>query len=291
MPKQVVIERNPQVDDNIVLLDRHETIAGYAKTYGDRLTEWYEDHKLIVLPFWPIEADHEYLQTLSLPSQLSKIGSANSIHKPLFERFGTKLISRNALSHLKIELPLKVYLRDQIASIFSQLWESLPLLFPRYQMQEMNTTFRYTPTASEGSLHLDVFQVTGDDHRLKLFINMDIDDRVWRTSYNLPRVMELYKEHFTDIGPDVDRNTLNRLINERVGSILPRHVVRYPTFSCVIGNGETLMHEVVSGNRMIALEYRVEVNSMMNPEKYIGTMLPQHLRNLGYTAQESIPAV
>lgn len=284
MKSQVVIERNADVGDNIVVLDHHDTIAGYAATYGDRIAEWYEDHKLIVLPFWPIEADHDYLQTLVMPDNFAKLGVAEGIDRPLFERKGASLITRNPLYQLNMDLPFKVYLRDQIHGIFSQLRAQLPLLFPRYRMQELNITFRYTPTVSEGALHVDIFPKAADYHRLKLFINMDTDFRVWRTSYDLHRVMDIYRDHFRDIPSDIDRNVLNQLVNERIGRIAPRHVVQYPRFSCVFGNGETLLHEVVSGNRMIAMEYAVEIDSMIDPAKYIGTTLPQHMRSLGYPA-------
>jgi hypothetical protein len=283
--QQVVIEKNPEVDDNIVVLDRHETMAGYASTYGDRIAEWYEDHKLIVVPFWPIDADLEYLQGLTMPASFAKAGSFNGIDRPLYERKGNALVSMNPLTSLKADVAVQVYLRDQISGIYSQLRKALPLLFPRYSLQEVNITFRYTPTSSEGILHLDVFKATSDMHRVKLFLNMDSDYRVWTTSYDLLRILEVYKERFQDISPDIDRNTLNKLVNERVGGIVPRHTLRYPGLSCVIGNGETVLHEVVSGNRMIAMEYRTTIDSMLKPEKYIGTVLPKHMRDLGYSPQ------
>lgn len=284
MEKPLIIERNPDVDDNIVVLDRHETIAGYAATYGDRIAEWYEDHKLIVIPFWPITADLDYLQGLTMPDSFAKAGSANGIDRPLYERKGNALVSKNPITSLKADVAVQVYLRDQIAKIFDQLRGDLPLLFPRYGLKEANITFRYTPTASDGAMHLDVFQATSNVHRVKLFINMDTDYRVWTTSYDLLRVMEIYKDKFQDLSPDVDRNSLNALINERIGAIAPRHTIRYPGLSCVMGNGETVLHEVVSGNRMIAMEYMAGIDSMLHPEKYIGTTLPQHMRDLGYAA-------
>lgn len=282
MEKPLIIERNPEVDDNIVVLDRHDTMAGYATTYGDQIAEWYEDHKLIVIPFWPIAADHDYLQGVTMPGSFAKAGSANGIDRPLYERQGNALISKNPITSLKADVAVQVYLRDQIASIYSQLRADLPLLFPRYGLKEANISFRYTPTASDGNLHLDVFQATSDLHRVKLFINMDADYRVWTTSYDLLRVVEIYKDKLQDVSADVDRNTLNKLVNERLGLIAPRHTVRYPGLSCVIGNGETLLHEVVSGNRMIAMEYSAEVGSMLRPDKFIGKVLPQHMRDLGY---------
>lgn len=282
MAKPLIIERNPEVDDNIVVLDRHDSIAGYMATYGDQIAEWYEDNKLIIMPLWPLKADLDYLQDLTLPPSLAKTGSASGIDRPLYERQGQGLVSLNPITTLNANVAVQVYLRDQIAAIYGQLRKDLPQLFPRYKMREANITFRFTPTASEGNLHLDVFQATTDFHRIKLFINMDADYRFWNTSYDVYRVMEIYKDKFQDVACDIDRNTLNKLINDRIGMIAPRHAVHYPQLACVIGNGETVLHEVVSGNRMIGMEFMCGVENMLRPDKFIGKVLPQHMRDLGY---------
>src|SRR3546814_11673135 len=70
------LEKNPAVDDNFVILDRHDTIRGYADSYGARLTEWYEDDRIIILPFWPLNIDLDFLQTLSLPETYQKLGNS-----------------------------------------------------------------------------------------------------------------------------------------------------------------------------------------------------------------------
>lgn len=281
------IEFNPNVDQNVIVLDEHDTIDQCASAYGDRLAEWYEAHKLIVLPYWKLNTDISFLQTLTLPDRMHKIGSANGIDGPMFELKGSSLVSRNPLYHLKLDLPIKVLIRDQISAIFQQLRSDLRKLFPRYRMEEANITFRFSPVtaAPDSGRHVDVFGQSWPKHRLKLFLNMDTAPRIWRTSFDILRLLEIYREELRDISPNIDRNDFNVIVNERLGRVVPSHTIRYPTLSCIIGNGETVLHEVVSGNRMIAMEFAVDIDSMLNPDSYIGAVLPTHIRKFSMAGE------
>lgn len=278
----LVVERNPEIDDNVVVLDRHDSIPGYIKTYGSRLAEWYEDHKAIVVPYWPLPIDLDFLQSITMPTKLKKVGSANGIDGPLFARQQDKFVATNPLLILNMGMMEKIYLRDQIQMAFRQIRLDIARLFGGYRLLEANMTFRCVPTRDEG-MHLDTFTSAEASpmHRLKFFLNIDSQNREWRTSYSLPRALEVYRHLLADIPAGIGRNDLNHALNAKLKDILPRHRISYPPLSCVIANGETVFHEVLYGNRMIAGEFFTDVRTMQAPDKFIGRQVAEAMQRLG----------
>src|SRR3546814_9806625 len=133
-------------------------------------------------------------------------------------------------------------------------------------------------------MHLDIFKRSLPLHRLKMFINIDAEPRIWNTSFTLRRVLELYRDELEDLPPDIDRMELNRIINDRLATDLPSHRLSYPPLCCVIANGETVLHPVVYGNRMIGIEYLVQPEKMLNPGKFTASAAPALMQQLGYGA-------
>lgn len=278
----LVVERHPEIDNNIVVLDRHDSIPDYVKAYGDRLSEWYEDHNAIVIPNWPLTLDLAFLQSIAMPAPYKKIGSVNGIDGPLFKRKEGKFVGINPLLGLNMEMMEKIYLRDQIQMAFHQIRLDIARLFGGYRLLEANMTFRCVPTRDEG-MHLDTFTNADPSpmHRLKFFLNIDSENREWQTSYSLPRALEVYRNLLGDLPAGISRNDLNHALNAKLKDILPRHRISYPTLSCVIANGETVFHEVTYGNRMIAGELFTPVETMRTPDKFIGRQVADTLQRLG----------
>lgn len=282
MTNALSITRNAAVDDNIIVLDHHDTIGGYAEAYGNQIAEWYEQDKIIVIPYWPLAADMSYLQTVTLPSEMAKIGSANRVDGPLLRRRQDgSLVSANPLMMVKMEMADREYLRSQFSLMFSIIRGDIATLFPHYKMTELNITTRMTPTRNCG-MHIDTFKRSISGHRLKFFINIDSEPRLWNTSYTMVRALEVYRDRLSDIPANMDRNDLGLVLNERLSTNIPFHTIAYPGLSCVIANGETIFHQVTYGNRMIAGEYSVDTQSMMCPENFIARRLPQVMDRLGY---------
>lgn len=278
-PNELIVARNAEIDDNIVVLDRHDTIAGYAGTYGSRLAEWYEDHKAIVVPYWPLPIDLDFLQSITMPPKFKKIGSANGIDGPFFVRQQDKFVATNPLLILDMGMMEKIYLRDQIQLAFRQIRLDIARLFGSYRLREANMTFRCVATRDE-EMHVDAFTNGADSpmHRMKFFLNIDNRNREWQTSYSLPRVLEIYRDLLSDVPAGIGRNDLNYFLNGKLKGILPRHRISYPTLSCVIANGETVFHQVTYGNRMIAGEFFTPVETMQAPGKFIGKQVTEALQ-------------
>jgi hypothetical protein len=140
----------------------------------------------------------------------------------------------------------------------------VPKLFPRYRLLEgtANITFRLCPTRDE-AMHIDHYRGGNPglrEHRLKLFINLDSEQRYWRVGDTLFTLIRKLRQRLPQILPETV-NEVSGLINEMLAD-LPGHDLLYPQLSCVIGNGETIAHQVRYGNRVIGFEWRVDPATM-----------------------------
>src|SRR5687768_4867749 len=88
-----MIKRNPSVPDHFMVLDRQPSFGDYARAYGDNLADAYENRRVIVVPFMPIEFDLELFQTLTFPPAWKKIGTNNGIEKPVYKRVGKDIVA------------------------------------------------------------------------------------------------------------------------------------------------------------------------------------------------------
>jgi hypothetical protein len=270
------IERNPGVPDNFLVLERKERFSDYARTYGDALAEHLENRGVLVIPFMPIRFDLEQFQSMTFPSKWKKIGTANGLEEPLYEREGQNI--RQATDHPLLALGLgskwACYLQSQITGFNSQLRRGLNILFPAYHsLWQANITWRLTHTVEEG-MHFDSFDrgspldaPSKTLHRVKIFLNIDSEPRVWRTSLDLPGVLSACRDQLPDELPD-DVNVLNSVIDKLgVLKALPYHKLAYPTMSAVICNSEAVAHEVVYGRRVIGGEFLCAQEDMLDPGK------------------------
>jgi hypothetical protein len=267
--------KHPYVPDNIVILDPQDSIAGYHAAYGDQIARWYEQDKIIVFPTFPIPADLDYLATLTLPEDFKKIGLVSGICAPLIAGWSPEkkdFVVKNRLFETGLPAMDVIYLHQQICTIFEHLYLQVPRLFPAYRFLENagNITFRFCPTRDEG-MHIDTFPGTSSIHRIKLFVNFDIEPRQWRVSCNTFELIQRLRSQLPDPLPD-NINEVNRLLNNVIAEI-PAHQVHYPRMSCVLANGETVAHQVLYGNRMVAYEWRVDPETMLDKGQLASTRL------------------
>ncbi|MDG2321756.1 MAG: hypothetical protein P8L79_15990 [Rhodospirillaceae bacterium] len=284
-----MIERHPDIPDNIIELERHETIGDYARAYGDQLARMYEDLNFIVFPHFPLKIDLYPFQNISFPAPLMKIGTANGLEEDIFTRTGDKISVDQ--DHLLLrafgDIRLASYIRSQIFSVNAQVREALRVLFPRYfSLAPVNQTWRLAP-ADDILIHLDRFDTTTQTpvskrpHRLKFFINIDAQPREWITSYTLPEVLMRRRDRFPDVLPN-DINAVNQTIfSNSVYAGAPHHQINYPTLSAVFGNGEAVSHGVIKGDRVIGGEFFCYPSDMLDPAKNTHSQLPQWLEDAG----------
>lgn len=271
-----MLTRNPALSDPFLVLEKETSFGAYARRYGDDLAHHYEQGGVIVLPFFPVRLDVEFLYSLDIPKPLKKMGTANGIEEPVIRRQG------NAYSldeeHLFLRLfgaqnsGIASYFQSQVALTNWQIRLGLVTLFPQYHsLAEGNITWRLTKTGAEG-LHFDVFKegaaLTEDEkkyHRIKLFFNIDKAPRLWRISWHMRELMKERRAHLPDALPD-DINVASWAF-DKLGILkdAPCHEASFPPFSAWLVNSEARAHEVLSGHRMIAAEYHCLKEDMLDP--------------------------
>ena len=296
-----MIERNPDLPDNILLLEPKPSFGEYARAYGDRLAEHYESNGVIVVPSVPIAFDAEYFQGISFTEDLKKsLGTVNGIEKSTITRDGKDFTVNESHPFVQLfgDVLVATYVQRQVAAFNARLRQGLSILFPRYlSLEEANITWRLTETYEEG-LHVDVFAkgaplppAARSLHRLKVFINIDSVPRRWRTSLDLAGVLRACRGTLPDELPD-DLNVVNDIVDKfDVLSSLPCHHIAYPTMSAVIANGETVSHEVVWGQRLVAGEFFCRAEDMLNPDKHSHRNLRRWLEDAGYRVAGDARAV
>src|SRR5688572_26885939 len=217
-----MIERHPEVPDHFLVLERKETFGDYARAYGERLAEHCENRGIVIVPFMPIEFDLAFFQSITFPQQWKKIGTANGIEAPVYTREGGNI--RPKEDHPFLELGKGVewasYVQSQVATFNAQLRRGLSVLFPAYHsLREANITWRLTETVEEG-MHFDVFGggaplglKNKKANRVKIFINIDTEPRRWRTSFDLPAVLDACRDELPmELADDI--NVVNDVIDK-----------------------------------------------------------------------------
>lgn len=286
-----MIELDPGLADYFLVLERRESFGEYARDYGDTIADCYENRRVIVVPHVPIQFDLEFFQGIEFPPEMKKVGTVNGLEKPIIKRTERKLVvdAEHPLVAVFGNMAMAAYAQAQIASFNGQLRTGLAQLFPHYcSLAEGNITWRLTETVDEG-LHFDVF----DDgrplssrlkslHRVKVFVNIDSEPRRWRTSRDLPALLEACRDRLPPELPD-NINVVNDVI-DKLGALegQPYHRVAYPSMSAVIVNAEVVAHEVVYGRRMVAAEFRCENHDMLDPTRHTHAALAGWLKQAGY---------
>jgi hypothetical protein len=270
-----IVSLNPEVEDYFFILDPQPGLLDYQRAYGDAIAAAYEDQKIIYVPNLHISADLDFLNRLSFPVGLKKASYQDGLGSSIYVRNGSRFAvnDANPLVHLFDDVRLAVYVNHQIQSVFSQLRHAIRVLLPRYRtMREIAVTWRFTPTRDEPT-HYDQYDEGTDlythDHRVKIFLNLDFEPRLWRTTHRLAELLRKYRQEFPDEIP-AHLNDLAKVVNKWSGlQDVPAHTISFPTNSAIIANAEVIGHKVVSGNRMVTGEFLVDQSDMLDVSKAV----------------------
>jgi len=221
----------------------------------------YESHGVVVLEDCGIGFDREFIGGLSFAPSWKKIGTINGLtDPPLVMRSGKLVRTANPLCAsigddvlllklyselLRLELEFKLLVARVLPGYWDATWG--------------NCTFRFTRTENE-AIHLDSFQdgkpTPPKFHRprLKLFLNVDAEPRVWNVGPTLPDLLRLSEG---ELGAELPTNVNVLCARINASGILSKvRTVRVeiPPRGIVFANGATVVHQVVYGNRMVCLE-------------------------------------
>ena len=251
----------------------------------------YESGGVVLLEDSGIRYDEAMIQAFAFPAGWKKIGSLNGITKPPLLLQGTRLVRTDnplcAMVKSDVEL-LKVHSELRQLELGFRLL--LAELFPGYRLDTIsNCTFRFTPTTLE-PVHLDSFMsgaATPEEHRVprvKLFLNVDSQPRIWNVGPILPDVL-LASAGSLGASLPTDVNRLCHLVNDSgILDRVPLTRLEIPPRGLVFANGPMVVHQVVSGNRMVGLEGFVPRSALLPESRYEGDCAREWIEAAGYTA-------
>jgi hypothetical protein len=251
----------------------------------------YEHGGVILLEQCGIGFDDEFVSTIRFPAQWKKIGTANDITvPPIVYHDGKYMRTQNPLCGaiaddrillkvyselLRIELGFKLLVANVLPSYRNITWQ--------------NCTFRFTKTGVEPA-HLDSFDggqpLPEKFHvpRLKIFLNIDSQPRVWNVGPTLPDLLR-HSEGKLGSPLPTDLNVLCARINESgVLKDVPMERVEIPPRGVIFANGATVLHQVVYGNRMVCLEGFVPKACLQLTSMCEWDQVADWIRTAGYVA-------
>jgi len=291
----MMIDKNLLLPDNFFELERCDTFGDYSRMYGDQIAEKFEDLNIIYIPYFPLDFDINLFQSVLFPEELAKIGTKNGLDKSVIVRDqkGLSFDANHVLNKISESGKISSYFQHQISSVNYQIRMAMRYLFPKYfTLLEGNITWRLTPTNGDG-LHFDYYHNSNGRpeiidkseknlNKIKLFINIDSEPRVWWTSRNLIDFITIEKNKLPNSLPD-DINLLNSYISTKVLNLnYPYHEIRYPQLSAILFNSEAVSHHIVSGSRAIDAQFAGVQSDMINPEKIIYNKLSKSINDNGF---------
>ncbi len=233
-----------------------EMIQAYPGT-----RDHYQAHGAILLEDAGLEYDHEFVHRLTFPPGWKKFGTVNFLTVPpvVFAEGGFKR-TQNPLGQMIKEDAMLLKTYSELLRLEMGFKLLIMELFASYrQIHWVNCTFRFTHTENEPP-HVDVFnegRPFAAEHklpRLKFFLNVDSEPRVWNVGSSLPEVLKHSRGAFGRSLP-ADVNMVCDIINKSgILTQFPVTRVEIPPGGIVFANGATVVHQVLFGRRMVALE-------------------------------------
>jgi hypothetical protein len=251
----------------------------------------YENDGVILLNDCGFDFDESYIATITFPPEWRKIGTVDQITAtPIIFRDRAFLRTHNPLCQAIDDDRLLLKLYSEFLRIELSFKLLISEVLPAYRnIQWKNCTFRFVKTPEE-DVHLDVFNngkpfpAESKLPRLKLFLNVDSEARIWNIGPKLRDVIRFSKDFLGSTLPS-DLNVLCALINKSGAmDVCPKVKLEIPPRGIVFANGSTVVHQVVYGNRVIGLEGLMPSASLYSSAGSEWDKLRHWIREAGYSS-------
>jgi hypothetical protein len=250
----------------------------------------YENDGAILLEDCGFEFSPALLSKMVLPPEWKKIGSANGITlAPLDYKDGAFSRTQNPLCEIIEDDRLLMAIYAELLRLELNFKLLISQMFPSYHnIHWINCTFRFTVT-NEEPVHLDYFNEgnptppEGKRPRLKIFLNVDSEPRIWNVGPRLRDVLKHSREFLGSSLPS-DLNVLCATIYKSgVLDNCPRTRVEIPPGGVIFANGCTVVHQVVYGKRVVGLEGLMPGTSLFSSAGSEWDNLKPWIREAGYS--------
>ena len=153
-------------------------------------------------------------------------------------------------------------------------------ILPGYEVEKEKNTWRFTETRGK-NMHLDNYYHP-DKFYIRMFTNLDLEPRVWRTSYTFEDAFEMQRDAVSDLAPNEICFALNDLIfgpstfwkeNEAAGFTFPYHEFHFQPGTAWLVYSQRISHQIEYGNRMLSSTGILPAAGMQNPEQSFDAIL------------------
>ena len=224
-------------------------------------SDHYHANGVVLLEDSGLDYDVDFVSRLTFPPEWKKYGTVNGLTlPPLVWSQGALRRTQNPLCQLIRDDAMLMKTYSELLRIETGFKLLVNDLFPAYRnIDWRNCTFRFTRTENEVP-HVDSFKdgkpfaPASQKPRVKFFLNVDTQPRIWNVGPTLP---DLLKHSGGVLGTTLP-NDVNMVCHQVNFSGLMKDVpsvrVEIPPRGIVFANGATVVHQVVFGLRMVALE-------------------------------------
>ena len=265
-----VVFKNPNLPD--YFLELPQVRADMPLTALPSIVEPFEAGKVITFPNLKFDIDPGFwagLPTDAYP-KLKKVSSRPRPGKP-------DQPLDEALKAAGIPIDLETALRAKIAAIYDQVLPVYEALFSGYEFTRRQVVWRLNTIMNE-PMHVDTYWPEQfPDHFARLFINLDDQPRIWKTSWPIADMYRLFAdkvpaERAAVESDDEYRYWLNRAaFSPKAKSWWdnePRHVVYFQPGDVWAVDSRQVAHQIFYGRRAVSIDFFVDRKSMGKPGRH-----------------------
>jgi hypothetical protein len=280
------IRYHPNVADFFVHMDWRDSRSD-PLGFKTELLKTYEAGKIILLRNSPLSINYSLLNKLHLPKgrRFQKLSYKTLIYPKMYKADIAKLI----LTKFGRTPVLYFKLRREILRVTKEVCRFVRDVFEPYRIRKESVSWRFTPTGPE-PLHVDWFRPTDDLHYVRMFINVDEQPRVWTVSHQLEDLIDrnYATAELAELGGSPSNSIIDRL-NGRVlnpvsyepPSVTDRHVVEFIQGDVWLCETRINSHQILSGRRLVATDFYVDPNSMLDPEQRVEARVARCMERCG----------
>lgn len=266
------IDLDPRIDDYFVRLDWRDAESDLP-AFSKRLVACYEAGQVILLANAPFRIDYSLLNRVNIPTRVEFKKKKDKFYR--YPKLYSPKIARGFWEAFGVNLPLYLRMRQEVGRVSEQVREFVRRVFAGYEFLGTDVSWRFTQTGPE-PLHIDSFGEDGDFQWVRMFINLDAAPRVWSVGQRLEDLAQGFYDS-ADLGSmrDAPPNRFCKALDAAAlrtperQETAPRHVVRFAQGDVWMCDSRIVSHQIVSGHRLLATHFKVNPQSMLDPEQRI----------------------
>lgn len=268
------IIRDPLIADNI-----HE-VDVTAEGGLERARTLYEQGDLVLVRGRRLDLDYAFLNSLDFDFE-----APEAIRRRVKKYADKKILALTPTSTDPMDVLVfqnvfsgdagrLAHFQEQVVSGNRQIEAIYHEIFPRYTDFRQVFTWRFTDTNFE-NLHWDNFHIDQEFHQVRVFVNIDRAQRIWRTSHRFDAFADkVYdKEGLGRFAGRSGDDLVIHVNNEVLGGMttpcldrLPKHHIAFEQGDIWLAETRLVSHQIYHGRKAIATMFFVNPETMDRPE-------------------------